>query len=171
MAGGGRCYVRAAVDHLGDALGLRHWPLHHGGLLVHGFNVVRQSRRNHRSRPFRYLRWHRAGGRVCVHLRSGRGCSRRYCAGKLAIRERPFCRLMRLKPSSFGRNYCVMRCCNFGRRPLGEDFAAPIRKRLHSPHVSEKQIESRQLVTISAPGIIQTAQENSRWIRGMSPVG
>jgi glycerol uptake facilitator-like aquaporin len=56
--------------------------LHHGGLLVHRINVVRQSRRNYRPRSLRYLRGHRPGGRARIHYRSAcrRALSHRACA-------------------------------------------------------------------------------------------
>jgi hypothetical protein len=37
--------------------------------------------------------------------------------------------------------------------PAGEDFVASIWKHLCSPHVSKKQMKSRQRVTISVPGV------------------
>ena len=63
-------HIRTAADDLrmrsANACGdpLRGRPLHHRRLLVHRVNVIRQSRRDHRSRSVGYLRGHRPGWRA-----------------------------------------------------------------------------------------------------------
>ena len=46
---------------------LRGRPLHHGGLLVHGLDLVRQSRGDARALAVRHVRRHRARRRAGVH--------------------------------------------------------------------------------------------------------
>jgi hypothetical protein len=61
--------------------------VHHGGLLVHRVNIVRQSCRDHRPRSFKYLCRHRPGGRACLHRRSACRRGRRHRTDALAISE------------------------------------------------------------------------------------
>ena len=64
---------------------LQRRPLHHGRLLVHRVNIVCQSRCDHRSRSFRYLRGHCPGWRACVHHRSDCRRTGRRCSCTLAV--------------------------------------------------------------------------------------
>jgi hypothetical protein len=94
MAGRSGRHLRPGADDLrlrrADAgrCALRGRSLHHGRLLVHRFNVVRQSRRDDRALIVRYLRRHRAKRRAGVY----RGAARRHAHGRrrgaLAVADR-----------------------------------------------------------------------------------
>ena len=60
-----------------EAIPYRGRALHHGGLLVHGLDLVRQSGRDDRPGPDEHFRGDRAGQRADVHRRAGprRPCS------------------------------------------------------------------------------------------------
>ena len=59
--------------------------LHHLGLLVHGVDVLRQSRRDHRALAERYLRRHRAVGRIGIHRGADPGSAGGGRARRLAV--------------------------------------------------------------------------------------
>src|SRR5215467_9410519 len=64
---------------------LRRRPLHHRGLLVHGFDIVCQSRRHHCPIAVRHVCGDRAGGGRCFHRRPVGGSARRRRCEPLAL--------------------------------------------------------------------------------------
>ena len=65
------------------------WPLYHRGLLVHGLDLVRKSRRHHCTGAVGHLRWHSARPCGCIHRGSDPGSARGHGGGDQIFSDEP----------------------------------------------------------------------------------
>lgn len=83
----------------------RGWTLHHSGILVHGFNVVRKSSGHDRAVAFRHIRGDRAGQCAWIYWRADCRRTDRRSARELAVALLKMIPCRRLRPHPEERRY------------------------------------------------------------------